>query len=111
VQKCLGPQSWLSYDHTYYTYKSFPLLKVFLTYIYSTLFIEQYAYYSVADPGFAKGEGADHGERAQPQSKRGSEGGAPSGVQEQSPWWGSKGRNLLKLKVFLYIFMQKVAKT
>ena len=35
---------------------------------------------TVADPGFAKG-GADHGERAEREPKRGSGGGAPSGVQ------------------------------
>ena len=34
---------------------------------------------AVADPGFAKG-GADHGERAECEPKRGSGGGAPSGV-------------------------------
>ena len=53
---------------------------------------------SVADPGFAKG-GTDHGERAERESKRGSGGGAPSGVQGQSPWWGSGGRSPLPLKL------------
>ena len=37
---------------------------------------------TVADPGFAKG--ADHGERAEREPKRGSVGGAPSGVQGQN---------------------------
>ena len=44
---------------------------------------------SVADPGFARG--VDHGERAEREPKRGSGGGAPSGVQGQSPWWGVRG--------------------
>jgi len=35
---------------------------------------------TVADPGFAEG-GGDHGERAEREPKRGSGGGAPSGVQ------------------------------
>ena len=43
---------------------------------------------AVADPGFAKGGWGDHGERAEREPKRGSGGGAPSGVQGQSPWWG-----------------------
>ena len=30
----------------------------------------------------------------------GSGGGAPSGVQGQSPWWGVRGRSPLKLKAF-----------
>ena len=46
---------------------------------------------SVADPGFAKGGGADHGELAEREPKRVSGGGAPSGVQGQSPWWGVRG--------------------
>jgi len=40
----------------------------------------------VADPGFAKG--GDHGERAEREPKWGFGGGAPSGVEGQSPWWG-----------------------
>jgi len=61
---------------------------------------------SVVDLGFAKGEGgANHGERAEREPKRGSGGGAPSGVQ------GSGGEAFLKLKAFLYIFTQKVAKS
>ena len=45
----------------------------------------------MADPGFVRG--ADHGERAEREPKRGSGtgGGAPCGVQGQSPWWGSGG--------------------
>ena len=35
-----------------------------------------------------KGRGTDHGERAEREPKRGSGGGAPSGVQGQCPWWG-----------------------
>ena len=38
-----------------------------------------------------QGGGADHGERAEREPKRRSGGGAPSGVQGQSPWWGIKG--------------------
>ena len=34
-------------------------------------------------------EGDDYGERAEREPLRGSGGGAPSGVQGQSPWWGS----------------------
>jgi len=66
--------------------------------------------YSVADPGFAKG--GDHGKRAEREPKRGSGGGAPSGVQGQSPWWGSGGeRSPPEAESFLSIFIQKVAKS
>jgi len=58
----------------------------------------------VADLGFAKGRGADHGERAEREPKRGSGGGAPSGVEGQSPWFPLWG---LKLKVFCTFFIQK----
>jgi len=51
---------------------------------------ENYTIVAVADPGFVKG-GADHGEHAEREPKRGYGGGAPSGVQGQSPWWGSGG--------------------
>jgi len=60
----------------------------------------------VADPGFAKG-GADHVERAEREPKRGSGGGAPSGVQGQSPWLGLGGRSPPEAESFLYIFIQK----
>jgi len=43
--------------------------------------------------------------------KRWSGGGAPSGVQGQSPGGGSGGEAPLKMKGFLYIFTQKVAKS
>ena len=36
-------------------------------------------------------EGDDYGERAEREPLRGSGGGAPSGVQGQSPGWGSGG--------------------
>ena len=61
---------------------------------------------SVADPGFAKGGRADHGERAEREPKRGSGGGAPSVVKGQSPWWGVRGL----AESFLSMFIQKVAK-
>jgi len=64
---------------------------------------------SVADPEFAKGGG--HGERAEREPKRGSGGGAPSGVQGQSPWWRVRGRSSPEAESFLYIFIQKVAKS
>jgi len=38
------------------------------------------------------------------ESKRGSGGGAPSGVLGHSPWWGVRGG-------FLYILYKKVAKS
>ncbi len=43
---------------------------------------------TVADPGFSGG-GDDYGERAEREPRRGSGGSVPSGVQGQSPWWGS----------------------
>ena len=51
--------------------------------------------------------GADHGERAEREPKRGSGGEAPSGVQGQTPWWGVRGRSPPEAESFLYIFMQK----
>ena len=45
----------------------------------ANLFEKTISYYAAEDPGFAKGTMA---------SERGFEGGAPSGVQGQSPWWG-----------------------
>ena len=60
---------------------------------------------AVADPGFAKGEGgANHGERAECEPKRGSGGGAPSGVQGLV---GGQGAKPPEAKSFLYIFIQK----
>ena len=58
----------------------------------------------------AKGGGADHGELAEREPKRVSGGGAPSGVQGQSPWWGVRGRSPPEAESFSYIFAQKVAK-
>ena len=46
--------------------------------------------------------GGDHGERAERKPKRGSGGGAPSGVQGQT-----RGRSLPEAESFLYIFTQK----
>ena len=54
-----------------------------------------------------RGGGADHVERAERESKRGSGGGAPSGVQGQSPGGGSGGRSPPEAESFLYIFTQK----
>jgi len=58
-----------------------------------------------------KGGGADHGERAEREPKRGSGSGAPNGVQEQSPWWGVRGRSRLKLKAFCTFLYKKLAKS
>ena len=52
--------------------------------------------------------GADHGERVEREPKRGSGGGAPSGVQGQSPWWGVRGGEApLKLKAFCTFLHKK----
>ena len=58
---------------------------------------------TVADPGFAKGGGADHGERAEREPKRGS--GAEPPVGSRDGGWG--GRSPPEAKSYLYIFMQK----
>jgi len=64
----------------------------------------------VADPGFAKG--ADHGERAEREPKRGSGVSAPSEVvQGQSPWWEVRGALPPEAESFLYIFVQKSGQT
>ena len=60
---------------------------------------------AVADPGFARG--ADHGERAEREPKRGSGGGAPSGVQGQSPWWGARGAPPWSWKLFVHYYTKK----
>jgi len=63
---------------------------------------------AVADPGFAKGRGANHSERAEREPKRGSGGGAHSGVQGQSHWWGVRGLPLKqKLKAFCPLSYKK----
>jgi len=59
---------------------------------------------SVADPGFAKGGGADDGDRVEREPKRGSGGGAPSGVRGTAPSGG-------KLKAFCTFLYKKVAKS
>jgi len=51
--------------------------------------------------------GGDHGESAEREPKRGPGGGAPSGVQGQSPWWGVRG---LKLKAFCTFLCKNVQK-
>jgi len=55
-------------------------------------------------------QGADHGERAEREPKQASGGGAPSGVQGQSTWWGSRLGEKPSEKLFV-IFIQKVAKS
>ena len=76
--------------------------------------------HAVADPGFAKGGGANHGERAEREPKRGSGGGArcaslngglgaepPAGSRGRAPGGGSGGRSPPEAESFLYIFTQK----
>jgi len=63
--------------------------------------------HTVADPGFA--QKGDRGERADLEPKRESGGGAPSGVQGQSPGEGFR-RLRPEAYSFLSIFIQKVAK-
>jgi len=65
----------------------------------------------VADPGFAKGGGADHGERVEREPKRGSGGSAPRGVHGQSPWWVVRGAKPPEDESVLSIFIQTVAKS
>ena len=62
---------------------------------------------SVADPGFAKGEGgrADHDERAEREPKRGSGSGAPAGSRDRAPGGG------WSWKLFYTFLYKKVAKS
>ena len=68
---------------------------------------------TVADPGFAK-EGADHGERAEREPKRGSGGGPaepPAGSRGRAPGGGQGGEAPLKLKAFCTFLHKIVAKS
>ena len=51
--------------------------------------------------------GGDHGERVEREPNLGSGGGAPSGVQGQSPWWGSGGRSHPEAESFFLHFYAK----
>ena len=58
----------------------------------------------MADPGFAKG--GDHGERAEPEPKRGS----PAGSMGRAPG-GGQGAKLPEAESFLLFFIQNMAKS
>ena len=51
--------------------------------------------------------GGNHDERAEREPKRGFGGGAPSGVQGQSPWWGVRGAKPPKLKAICTFLHKK----
>jgi len=54
-----------------------------------------------------KGGGADHGEHAERDPKRGSGGGAPVGSRGRAPGGGPGGKAPLKLKAFCAFFYTK----
>jgi len=65
----------------------------------------------VADPGFGKKKGVDHGEREESEPKRGSGGRASNGVQGRAPCGEPGGEAPMKLKAFCTFLHKKVAKS
>ena len=80
------------------SYLSYDKFISYLCVLYVYYFSHFYYLFSSGGSRICQGGRADHGERAERDPKRGSEGGAPSRVQGQSSWWGVRDEAPQKLK-------------